>query len=187
MSSESNVRRVPRLKRSEVISWAGEQNIESVPPDTLRAWKVGDAAKLLLSDVGLPRFTDLFVPQPQRTGQPFFPPYYILGREDEEHPHGQDINLECGCGYFGLREHDDTVWQLFPGDKIPPLMVNSSLAQFLYFLHVLGSAQERYKELPDREMIPQYEKVIRRLIKWDVCAVERSESFWGYKFERPWG
>src|SRR5688572_10354743 len=111
MISELNAGRTPRLKRSEVLSWAGQENVKLVPTDTLRAWRVGEAAEFLLSEIGLPQFNDLFVPEPQHAAQPLFPPYFILGREGGEHPHGREINLKCGCGYFGLSEHDGSVWQ----------------------------------------------------------------------------
>src|SRR5262245_15260453 len=111
-----------------------------LPADLVARWRVPAAARTVLSQVGLPRFGDV-VPCPQRSTQPLAAPYYVLGRHDvQEHVHLAELRLDCGCGMFGLSEIDGSVWQMFPGSGEPPLFVNSSLEQFVYFLHMLGAA-----------------------------------------------
>ncbi|GAB7040307.1 hypothetical protein JCM9533A_41570 [Catenuloplanes niger JCM 9533] len=148
---------------------------------------VTEVVRRQLAEEGIPPFSDLFVPDIQDSAEPLLTDFYVLGREEDcGRVHGDIFLPECGCGYFGLRSSDGTVWEIFPGQGIDPLPVNSSLGHFAYFLNTLGAARHRYEGLPDKEMIPKYSAVLKRLASRDP-VLGNADSFWGYHFARPFG
>jgi hypothetical protein len=183
--------RSPRLMRlpqyADLVAWAGEDGVERLSVATMRPWRVSVETQTILSEVGLPRFGSLFVPDPQADAQPLMDSMYLIGREQLHDHVASDNRSECECGRFGILERTGEVWEISPEESDTPLLVNSSLAQFVIFLNRLGAAKERYKNLRDVEMIPRFDKVIERLGKWDQAALSHPASFWQMTFDRAWG
>jgi hypothetical protein len=173
--------------RAEMASWSNDGVVEELDYTITNSWQLDASTQFLLSAVGLPSWGSLFVRDPQGPGEPRLSPYYVIGRETvEQHSHGSPIDVNCGCGYFGVSEDDGSVWQVFPGHaKIP---VNSNLPLFYYFLNkVCGAWPRQDDDLPERAAVRRAEGVMRRLVQRDPILASGVESFWGYLFARPWG
>jgi hypothetical protein len=173
--------------KADMARWSDDGVVEPLDAAIVDDWRVSRETRDLLVEVGLPAYGSLFVRSPQSSVEPLIAPYYILGKETvDRHRHELQVDLNCGCGHFGLRADDGSVWQLFPDhDDLP---VNSNLALFYYFLNkVCGAIPSQNSDLPERIAVRRAEAVMRRLVKRDPILTSGADSFWGYIFQRPWG